>query len=144
MRLAKVVKPVISGSGATATLTERDSGSMVLFDRATGITFTLPVPRIGLTYDFAVTVTGTGAYKTITNASTQFVRGTVNLNIEDAETAKGFTANGTSHVAVNLLSAETGWLLGGHYTITCVSTTVWEVTGNLMSSGTITTPFTTS
>jgi len=144
MRLAKVVQPVISGAGATFTLTERDSGSLFLFDRAAGITVTLPRPRVGLTFDFAVSILGTGPYKVITNASTQFVRGTVTLDIEDSATGKGFTANGTTHVAVNSLSAETGWLLGGHYRLTCVSTTVWEVTGTLMSSGTITTPFTTT
>ena len=144
MRLAKVLQPVILSGGTARTLTVRDSGNMIVFDTAAGLTITLPVPQVGLTYDFAVGVTGTGAYKVITSASTVFIRGTVYQGIEDATTGKAFTANGTTHIAVNLLSAETGWLVGGHFRLTCVSTTIWEVTGVLMSSGTITIPFTTT
>ena len=144
MRLAKVTKPVILSGGTAFTLTVRDSGSLILFDTAAGVTITLPPPRVGLTFDFAIGILGTGAFKTITNASTQFIRGTVDLGVEDNTTGKHFTADGTSHVAVNNLSAETGWLLGGHYTLTCVSLTVWEVTGTFMCSGTMTTPFTTT
>lgn len=144
MRLAKVVQPVISGSGATRTLSARDSGSLVLFDRAAGITYTLPAPQAGLMFDFAVTVTGTGAYKVITSAATEFISGTVFQGIEDATTGKAFTADGSTHIAVNLLSAETGWLIGSTFRLTCASTTRWVVTGVLMSSGTITIPFTTT
>ena len=144
MRLAKVIQPVILSGGTAFTLTVRDSGSLILFNTAAGVTVTLPPPQVGLTYDFAIGVTGTGAYKTITNASTQFIRGTVTLGVEDSATGKQFTADGTSHVAVNNLSAETGWLLGGHYRLTCVTSTVWEVTGIEMCSGTMTTPFTTT
>ena len=67
---------VVSGSGATVTLTAAQSGSIVLFDRAGGIVFTLPAPAVGLEYTFVVKTTITAAAaKVITSAGTVFLVG---------------------------------------------------------------------
>jgi hypothetical protein len=52
----KTGSQVISGSGATRTLTAQESGATVLFDLATGITYTLPTAVVGLKYKFITTV----------------------------------------------------------------------------------------
>src|SRR5258708_2613530 len=46
---------VISGQGATKTLTAGDSGSLCLFDRAAGIVYTLPTGAAGLWFEFMTT-----------------------------------------------------------------------------------------
>ena len=144
MRIAKAIRPVVSGAGATQTLTARDSGSIVLFDRAAGITYTLPPPQVGLWYEFHVTVTGTGTYRVETSASTIFMSGNVNIEVDDNTTGKAFPGNGTSHLACRAAAALSGWLIGGSFSVTCVSSTLWVVKGILQGSGTLATPFVTS
>lgn len=133
---------VISGSGATATLTQAQSGAVVLFDRAAGIIFTLPTPVVGIYYDFIVTVTITAANAEIdTSAATVFMLGNVNSQIDATATDKPFFANGTSIVKVQMNGTTTGGIKGTHLRVTCVSSTVWNVTGMLAASGALATPF---
>ena len=68
--------PVISGQGATRTLSVDETGSTCLFDRAAGIVYTLPLAVPGLVYDFVVTTTVTSnAAKVITGAGTELLIG---------------------------------------------------------------------
>lgn len=141
---------VVSGSGATATLTAQQSGSTVLFDRAAGIVFTLPVPQIGLRYRFYATVAVTSnAYKIITDTGTTLLIGNVVSNTAAAtpganDGPKTFAANGTSHIAISMDGSTKGGLIGTHIELVCVSSTQWAVNGILLASGTIATPFATS
>ena len=75
---------VVSGSGATATLTAQQSGSTVLFDRAAGIVYTLPAPQVGLKFRFMTTVTITSnAAKITTDAGTTLLIGNVLANTSE-------------------------------------------------------------
>lgn len=133
--------PIISGLGATRTLLATESGSTVLFDRAAGIVITLPVPAVGLTYDFITTVSRTGgAYEVDTDAGTTFILGSI-VNIKTDLTTLFCLANGTSIVKISSNGTTTGGLLGGRYRLTCVSATVWQIDGTVLGSGTIATPF---
>lgn len=135
------VTTIISGQGATATLTAAQSGSTCLFDRAAGIVYTLPAPVVGLYFNFVTTVTITSNNATvITDAGTTFVLGQV-INAVAAGTNTIFLANGTSHVKLQSNGTTTGGVLGGEYAFVCVSPTVWNVTGLIVGSGTIATPF---
>lgn len=141
--------PVISGSGATAVLTAAQSGSTVLFDRAAGIVYTLPAPAVGIYYDFITTATITGgAAEVITNAGTVFVQGTVSVALEATTPGanpgpKFFSGNGTSHVKISSNGSTTGGIKGSQYRITCTGLTdnAWTVSGIVLASGTIATPF---
>ena len=141
------IQPVISGSGATRTLLASESGSLCLFDRAAGIVYTLPKPQVGLYFDFAVTTTITSnAAEVDTDAATTFILGAVMVAI--ADTTPGATAgpkleaaNGTSTVKVSSNGTTTGGIKGQQYRLTCVSGTVWQITGLIYGSGTIATPF---
>lgn len=136
--------PVISGSGATVGLTAAQSGSLVLFDRAAGIVFTLPAPVVGLTYTFLVTTSVTSnAAKVITDAASTYLMGSLTtiktdlttlLNIADGTSIRAYSANGTT----------TGGLLGTILYLYCVTATQWLVDGSNLGSGTIATPFATS
>lgn len=138
---------VISGSGATVTLTSSNSGSAVLMDRAAGIVFTLPAPVVGLNFDFFTSVTVTSnSYKVITDAGTTFIAGSA-LMSSDNLASKSFLGNGTTHLAVTQAAASsnaTGGIIGSVLRLTCVSTTLWVVNGMLVASATPTTPFATS
>lgn len=138
---------VISGSGATVTLTAAQSGSLVLMDKVDGIVFTLPAPVVGLEYTFIATATITSnSYKVITNAGTVFMAGSV-LGSIDNTANKSWVGNGTSHLAITQAAASTnatGGILGSQITVRCTTATQWNVTGMTIAGGTPTTPFATS
>lgn len=138
---------VISGSGATVTLTAAQSGSFVLMDRAAGIVFTLPAPTPGLSFVFLTTVTVTSnTYKVITDAGTTFATGSL-LASSDNLASKSFLGNGTSHVATIMNSASsnaTGGIIGSVQEWRCVTATLWSVTGTIVASSTPTSPWSTT
>jgi hypothetical protein len=138
---------IISGSGATASLSEADSGSLVLMDRAAGIVFTLPAAcAIGTTFDFVVTTTVTSnAYKVITGAGTELlIGGYTNVDTDTSNAVAVFTGNGSTHIAVTSNGTTTGGRIGTSLTFTKLSDTLWEVTGMMMGSGVVATAFATS
>lgn len=142
-------KNVISGSGATASLSAFDSGSTVLMDRAAGIVFTLPTAQPGLVFDFIVTTSVTSnAYKVITAVGTELLTGGyTSIDTDSANAAAVFTGNGSTHVAVNMTAAGSnalGGIKGTSLRFTCLSSTLWEVEGTVMCGGTPATAFATS
>lgn len=139
-------KKVIGDAVATRKLTAAESGSLCLFDRAAGVVYTLPDPVIGMVFEFATTVTVTSnAAKVITNAATQFILGTVFGYTTDATEIDGFSADGSTHVAVSSNGTTTGGVIGDRYTVTAISSTQWLIEGNIFcGTSTPATPFATS
>lgn len=132
----------ISGSGATVTLTAAQSGSLCYFDRAGGIVFTLPVPQVGLYFDFVTTVTITGgAAEVDTDTAATKMLGLVLVSVDTATAPIACFGNGTSHVKIASNGTTTGGIKGSWYRCTCVSSTVWQVQGILAGSGSVATPF---
>lgn len=74
-------RPVISGQGATRTLSANESGSVCFFDRAAGIVYTLPTaPKPGTFFDFVVTTSVTSnAAKVITGAGTELLLSLIHI-----------------------------------------------------------------
>ena len=138
--------PVISGQGATRTLSVDESGSTCLFDRAAGIVYTLPLAVPGLVYDFVITTTITSnAAKIITGAGTELlIGGYVNVDTDTSNAVAAFTGNGSTHVAVSMNGTTTGGILGTKLRFTCLSTTRWFVEGIVQGSGIVATAFATS
>lgn len=140
---------VVSGSGATVALTAAQSGSIVLMDRAAGITFTLPAPVPGLSYDFITTVSVTSnGYKVITDAGTTFlIGGVTGIDTDSSNAVAAYTADGSTIISLNMTAAGTnakGGLQGTQASFRCVTATLWEVTGIVLGAGTVTTPFSTT
>ena len=135
MKLKGVVRPVEASRGATRTLNAAESGQMFLLDDAAGITYTLPRPRVGLEYTFAVSVTVTSnSHKIITDASTTFMtgsllEGTANETPGANPGPKFFTADPTASISVTMNGTTTGGVIGTFMTMTCISTTLWYVQG---------------
>jgi hypothetical protein len=133
---------IVSGSGATVTLTEDESGKTIFLDRAAGIVFTLPAPVIGYKYKFIATVAVTSnAYSIDTDAASTFLVGAVITGIGDAATTETSAANGSTHVSLDMNGTTKGGLIGSWVEVECISTTQWMVTGNLIGSGALATVF---
>jgi len=137
-------KNVIQSVGATRTLLANESGSLCLFDRAAGNVYTLPVPIVGMQFEFLTTVAVTSnAQKVITDAATTFLLGCVTSG-ELAAAMDVFQANGSTHVAISSNGSTTGGLIGSRYKVVCVSSTIWTIEGVIVGSGTLADPFATS
>lgn len=140
-------KNIISGSGATASLSEFDSGSLVLMDRAAGTVFTLPAAcAVGTTFDFLATVSVTSnSYKIITGAGTELlIGGYMSVDTDTSNAVAVFTGNGSTHIAVTSNGTTTGGLIGTSLKFTKLTSTQWEVSGMMMGSGVVATAFATS
>lgn len=141
-------KNVISGSGSTRTLNENESNSLVLFDRAAGIVFTLPAAcNPGTTFEFVVTTTITSnAAKIITGAGTELMVGQIlNCDTDSSDAVaiwKSLVA--TSNIAVSMNGSTTGGIKGDRIICTKANSTTWIVTGTTTGTGTVATPFATS
>lgn len=136
---------VISGSGATVTLTAQQSGATALFDRAAGIVYTLPAPAVGLNYRFIVSTTITSnAAKVITDSGTTLLIGNILVCKDSDGTSLATFGNGSTHVSVSMNGTTTGGIIGTELIFTCVNSTTWQVSGFAHGSGTIATPFATS
>lgn len=130
--------PIISGLGATRTLTAAESGSLVLLDRAAGIALTLPAPVIGLKYRFFTTVAVTSnAYSVVTDAASTFLVGYLQTIINASAVTLGSVANGTSHRTVSMNGTTSGGLVGTAFEVECITSTKFELTGTAVGSGTL-------
>ena len=139
-------REIIQSVGSTRTLLPKESGSLCLFDRAAGVVYTLPTPVEGMTFDFATTVTITSnAAKVITaTPASQFMLGTVFGYTTDATEIDGFSADGSTHVAISSNGSTTGGVIGDRYTLTYTGST-WLIEGNIFcGTATPATPFATS
>jgi hypothetical protein len=135
---------VLSNQAATVNLTVAQSGSVVLFDSAAGIIYTLPKPVVGLFYTFVVTVSITSnSAKVITDAATTFMIGSVSDAVA-AGTSTQYIANGTTHLAITQNGAATGGLIGTCFYAYCVSSTLWLIDGVVLGTTATSTPFATS
>lgn len=139
--------PVISGSGATRTLNEYQSGSTVLFDRAAGIVYTLPIAKPGIWYEFVTTKSITTNFaKVIADISTNspVMIGNMTQVTDTGASPVTFVANGTTHIAVSSNGTTTGAQAGSRFIVRALSTGTWFVTGLQVGTGSFATPFTTS
>jgi len=135
------VKQVYGSSGNTSP-TAAQSGSTFLFDTAAGITYTLPAPIVGATYDFVVTTSVTSSnHKVITSAGTIYLQGAITSATTTASVFESVT--GSTNISITM-NGTTGGLVGSNFTFKCLSATLWQVSGTNFTSGTTATPFATT
>ncbi len=142
-----VQQNIISGLGATKTLTSRESGSLIILDKADGIVLTLPAPTVGLYYDFVVlTSVTTNAYKfsTATQGTDWFVGPIISDDSDTGDALVAFQCNGSSHDNVSMNGTTTGGIKGTFYRVKAISTTLWHIEGTDIGSSTVATPCSTS
>ena len=143
-RVRGLAREVIDGAGTLTVLTAAQSGALVLFSTAAGQVYTLPVigaNDVGMYFDFAVSVTGTGAYSIDTDGAATFIGGSVFGASTTAGGADVFPGDIAASVSIDLDDTTTGEDAGGCITLTALSTTTWFANGYTVGSGTIATPF---
>ena len=151
---------VVAVSGSALTIDPAVHGGRIMNITAATTTITLPAVNVsadpngsgpgsdpntlnnqGVVYTFFLPTAAT-TVKVITAAS-QYLLGSAILS-----TASGasnlYAANGTSTRSINLNGTTTGGIAGSYFTIVAVATGVYLVTGTLIGSGTLATPFATS
>lgn len=133
------------------TLTTAQSGSLCLWNLAAGFTYTLPTLTandVGTWFDFHVTVSATSvAHKVIAGAG-QYLIGALHEGVIDTTPAanpgpKFFTA-GATDIAVSMAGTTTGGLIGTRIRVEACPGLTWAITGCVVGSGAIATPFATS
>jgi hypothetical protein len=123
---------------SAVTLTEEDSGSLILFTGTTGYTVTLPPAMKGLHFDIVFNDTiGSGTAR-LACASGDFFRGTLQQGTDTTYLPALRTANGTTHLAFEGNGSTTSGFAGDAFSILAISDTIWQVIarGPLMASGT--------
>ena len=126
---------------------ENQDGAFIILDRAGGVKVTLPeanASNIGwnATVNVKTSVTGVGNSVTIKTSRTTdlFVGG---INLASTTVAKSLAAqpNGTSHDQIVADTDEKGRLAGGSLAFKIVEANRVFVSGTLVGSGTVATPF---
>lgn len=143
--LSTFVCTALSASGATlgasgttknvvedalaVTLTAAQSGATLVLDKVNGVTVTLPVPQIGLEFNFAVDVASTSVgQKIITDAASTFIKGSLPFNTTTAADAPGAdAADGTTHRSLTFNGGTQGGLAGTWLKLICRTLTQWEI-----------------
>lgn len=146
----QAMRNIIDGLGATLTLKENQSGSLIAFDRAAGTAVTLPAAcKKGVWFEFVVSVTNTSVgNKVITGTATELMVGYI-LNCDtDTSDAVAIWKSlvGTSNISFTLGGSDTtkGGLKGDRVRVTKINSTTWQVEGVTGGTGTVATPFATS
>lgn len=144
-KLYGAARQVIDPEGTARVLKKYESGALCLFATAAGQAYTLPAitaEDVGMEFEFCATVTGTGTYSVTTDAATTFIIGAIDSSSTAvAEGGDTFVADGTSDTNFTADSDVTGRLVGTRITLTAISTTLWRISGTMMGSGTLATPF---
>lgn len=142
-------RPVVSADAidatAVVTLTAAMSGTVLDLDMAT-VTVNLPalaagvVGADGIFFTFVTTATATA--QIIAAASGDILHGgcTIMSTAVGAEN-DAFSSNGSSNLVITMNGTTKGGIIGSRWDVWAMSATKWIVTGNLIGSGTIVTPF---
>lgn len=132
-------------TAATKTITQADTGTLYILDRAAGIAMTVPSdPNDATWYEFEVkTDVTSNAYSiTLTNGSgTELLAGF--LFGKKASTAdERFLPDLTNDVVISMSGTTTGGLRGTSFRMVYDKPNVrWYVSGQFYGSGTLATPF---
>lgn len=133
---------------AARTLTEDQSGAVVVLNAAAGFTVTLPAKcSNGTFFEFVVgtTVTSVGL-KVITGAASELMVGNiVNTDTDSSDALASWKSLvGTSNISFTLNGTTSGGLIGDRIVVTKTTSTKWQVTGTTLATGAVATPFATS
>lgn len=137
-------KNVVLGS-TVLTLTDALSGSTVVMD-AGAQAYVLPALTAsnsganGIYFDFETQTTASAV--TITAGAGDILHGGVSIMSTGAGVENdAFSANGTSDLVITMNGTTKGGIIGSRLRLEAWSATAWLVSGNLIGSGTLVTPF---
>jgi hypothetical protein len=130
-------------AGALA-LTADMSGALIRIDAA-AMAFTVPALTAansgadGLVYEFLVTTTSTTV--TFTAGAADLLQGGVTISSTTVNEGDAFSADGSDDLIFTMNGTTKGGIIGSWFKVWAASATAWLITGNLLGSGTLVTPF---
>jgi hypothetical protein len=136
---------------ATDALTAAESGKTFVFNDADGAVLTLPDSGagtiVGTYYDFVIGVTATSnAHKVVcTDTTNETMFGVLHTSdIDTADASIGFAAAAADSFSAISSNGTTSGAQGSAYRVTCIGVDKWQVSGTMISTGAVITPFATS
>ncbi len=129
-------------ASANLTLTAASSGALVVIDGASQaiVLPALTATEIGVYYDFIVQTTTTAV--SVAAGAGDILHGGVSIMSTSAGLENdAFSANGTSDLVFSMNGTTKGGIIGSRFRFEAWSATAWLVSGNLIGSGVIITPF---
>ena len=118
---------------SAATLTAADSGSVIMFNNATGYTVTLPAAAAGLNFRVMVNTTVSSGNARLACATGDFFQGTLMQGTDTTYLPAARVANGSTHLAWEGNGSSTSGIAGDWFDIVAISDTIWQVIGGLCS-----------
>tara|TARA_R110000824_G_scaffold178185_1_gene357777 strand:+ start:47 stop:574 length:528 start_codon:yes stop_codon:yes gene_type:complete len=137
------VKILTAGS---TTLTNADSGKTIILPVAEAINIVLPTPELGMTFNFITTLTATADHAINAATDGHGFLGGVSVHSVTAGNSDHFpTATDGENDFITMNGTTTGGHAGSTLKIVAIldasAAKCWAVTGILLGSGTLATPF---
>lgn len=152
VHLRRVVSNAAAVFATPTVLTEGDSGTIQLCDKAAGIDFTLPAitaDNVGMEFEFKIVVEPTSNSYRWTAGAADLLLGAI--VIHDKDQVEGSTEalmqinrpDGSDDLICTITGSDDtqGSLVGGEVTFTAISATRWWVSGRLVGDGNLATNF---
>jgi len=136
----------ILAAGAGQLLTQADSGKTVIFGAAAATLIKLPAPELGMVFNFVTAITATGDHEiqALTNAH-GFLGGVSIVSTAVGESDAFAAAAAGTNDFITMNGTTKGGIAGSGLRIVAIldasAAKCWLVTGTLIGSGTIATPF---
>lgn len=135
---------VIDLSASTRTLTGDESGSLCVFNLATGVDVTLPgiisAEDVGMWFEFVSGLVASTESYTVTALAGDLLIGRVLVQDTDtANTITSYAPDASDDLIITF--SDTADLVGGSVIVQAVSLTRWMVRGTLFCTGNAATPF---
>jgi hypothetical protein len=132
----------VTVTASTSMVRSVHAGNIINLSAAAGLTITLPASAgTGDVYRFFVLTTVTSNNDIIKVAnSTDVIQGIVGMSV--ANTAVGVSAGTTTTSdTITMNGTTTGGIIGSYVELCDASLGFWQLTGDLIGSGTLATPF---
>lgn len=135
--------PVVSGVSTTRTLNESESGSIIVLDRVGGTVFTLPTGKPGINFTFLADNANASAIVTNIGTSTPIIIGSIATVLASSMSNGSMfvSTSASAYVRIITNATTTGGIQGSKLVLTALSSGTWFVSGTLIGSGALTTPF---
>ena len=132
--------------GAGQLLTRADSGKTIVFGAAGATLITLPLPELGMVFNFVSAITATGDHEIQAKTNAEgFVGGVAIVSTTAGESDAFSAATAGSDDFITMNGTTKGGIAGSALRIVAIldasAAKCWAVSGTLIGSGTIATPF---
>jgi len=136
----------VLAAGAGQLLVAADSGKTIIFGAAEATLITLPAPELGMVFNFVSAITATGDHEIQAKTNNHGFLGGVSIVSSTVGESDAFSAAaaGTNDF-ITMNGTTKGGIAGSGLRIVAIldasAAKCWAVTGTLIGSGTIATPF---